>query len=66
LSFGLEAGIYEIRRNSKAFQKRYRNVKILFIKRFPYGIHYILKEDEIIVIGIFHTSRTPKNWAKRL
>lgn len=62
----LEAGIEEIVRNPKAFQKRYKNIKILFIKRFPYGIHYIIRPNEIIVLGIFHTSRAPKNWAKRL
>ena len=56
----LEAGISEIMRTPLAFQQRYKNVKILFINRFPYGIHYILKSDEIIVIGIFHTSRSPK------
>ncbi|WP_116789796.1 type II toxin-antitoxin system RelE/ParE family toxin [Flavobacterium psychrotrophum] len=62
----LEAGIEEIVRSPKAFQKRYKNVKILFIKRFPYGIHYIIRPNEITVIGIFHTSRAPKSWAKRL
>lgn len=62
----LEAGVGEIQRSSSAFQKRYKNVQILFIKRFPYGIHYIIKDDVIIVIGIIHTSRSPKNWSDRL
>ena len=62
----LEAGINKIIRTPLAFQKRYNNVKILFINRFPYGIHYTLQKDEIIVIGVFHTSRSPKNWDKRI
>ena len=62
----LEAGINEISRIPSAFQKRYKHVKIRFISRFPYGIHYLMKENEIIIIGIFHTSRSPKNWSKRL
>lgn len=62
----LEVGINEITRTPLAFQHRYKNVKILFINRFPYGIHYVLGKDEIIVIGIFHTSRSPKNWKKRI
>lgn len=61
----LEAGINEILRLPLGFQQRYKEVKILFINRFPYGIHYILKQDQIVVIGIFHTSRSPKNWNKR-
>jgi hypothetical protein len=62
----LEAGIGEILRNPEAFQKRYKNIKIRFISRFPYGIHYIRIENVITVIGVFHTSRSPKNWSKRL
>lgn len=62
----LEAGIDTILRNPAAFQKRHKEVKVRFISRFPYGIHYRIKEKEITVIGVFHTSRSPKNWSKRI
>ena len=62
----MEAGISEIIRTPTAYQKRYKNVKVLFISRFPYGIHYIINPENIIIVGIFHTSRFPKNWSKRL
>jgi plasmid stabilization system protein ParE len=62
----LEAGIDEVLRNPEAFQKRYKQVKIRFISRFPYVIHYVFIENEITVIGVFHSSRSPKNWSKRL
>ncbi|OMQ12776.1 type II toxin-antitoxin system RelE/ParE family toxin [[Flexibacter] sp. ATCC 35103] len=62
----LEAGINTISRNPDLFQKKYKNIRMHFISRFPYGIHYRLEKDEIIVIGVFHTSRSPKNWSKRL
>ena len=62
----LEAGIDEISRNPESYQKRYKEVKIKIISRFPYGIHYIFTQNDIIVIGIFHTSRSPKNWSKRI
>ena len=62
----LEVGIEEVLRNPEGFQKRYKQVKIKFISRFPYGIHYIFIENQITVIGVFHTSRSPKNWSKRL
>jgi hypothetical protein len=62
----LEAGLDEISRNPNAFQKKYKNIKSRFISRFPYGIHYRFDKDEIVVIGVFHTSRSPKNWNKRL
>jgi plasmid stabilization system protein ParE len=62
----LEAGIEEITRNPEIFQKKYKNVKIRFISRFPYGIYYLFHENQITIIGVFHTSRSPKNWSKRL
>ena len=62
----LEVGISEILRNPEAFQKRYKQIKIRFISRFPYGIHYINYQKEIQIIGVFRTSRSPKNWSNRL
>jgi len=62
----MEAGISEIIRSPDSFQKRYKNVKIRFISRFPFGIHYLIKDEVITIIGVFHTSRKPKNWTKRL
>lgn len=61
----LEIGLAEIARNPQLFQIRYKTIKIRFIKRFPYGIHYILNKNEIIILGVFHTSRSPKNWKNR-
>jgi toxin ParE1/3/4 len=62
----LEAGLAEVVRNPENFQKRYKKVQIRFISRFPYGIHYVVKENTIVIIAVFHTSLSPKNWSKRV
>lgn len=62
----LDAGLNSIQRNPQIFQKRYKHLRICFIDRFPYGIHYLIDEDTIKVLGVFHTSRNPKNWLSRL
>ena len=61
----LEVGINEIQRTPSAFQKRYKDVKIRFINRFPYGIHYITNNEIITIVAVFHTSRSPSSWIKR-
>lgn len=61
----MEAGINEILRTPTAFQIRHKNVQVHYIKRFPFGIHYLYQEDSIVVMGVFHTSRSPKNWKTR-
>jgi toxin ParE1/3/4 len=62
----LEAGLYQIRHEPLLYQKRYKNLHIHFIDRFPYGIHYLIEKDLIKVFGVFHTSRNPRNWKNRL
>jgi toxin ParE1/3/4 len=61
----LEAGLNQIQRTPLAFEVRHRNVRVHFIQRFLYGIHYIIEEDAIRVIGVFHTSRNPTSWSER-
>lgn len=63
----LDVGIDEIIKNPDSFQIRYDYVKIQFIKRFPYGIHYYIFNDNIIrIIGVIHSSRSPNVWFKRI
>ena len=61
----LESGFDEITKSPSLFQCRYKEVRIRFIERFPYGVHYIFHKNTIQVIGVFHTSRSPKNWKMR-
>lgn len=61
----IETGLTTIQNNPNLFQKRYKKIRIHFIRRFPYGIHYFLEGTTIRVIGFFHTSRDPKKWQKR-
>ncbi|MEP7171045.1 MAG: type II toxin-antitoxin system RelE/ParE family toxin [Bacteroidota bacterium] len=62
----IEAGLNRIVRNPKNFQKKYKSVRIHFIERFPYGIHYLLDRQLIKVIAVFHTARDPKSWNERM
>lgn len=48
--------------NPILFQKRHRNVRVCFTRRFPFGIHYVLIHREIKVIAVFHTSKNPRSW----
>lgn len=42
------------------FQQRYRNIKIVFTKKFPFGIHYIVAENSIYIQRILHQKRIYK------
>jgi toxin ParE1/3/4 len=47
-------------------QIRYKSIRVLFLKKFPYGIHYRIKNEKIEVIAVFHCARSPKSWYQRL
>jgi plasmid stabilization system protein ParE len=62
----LEAGLHQIQRHPLHCEERYKNIRIHFLERFPYGIHYLSEHETIRVFGIFHTSRNPSDWFERL
>jgi toxin ParE1/3/4 len=52
---------------SENFQARYKNIRVRFLSKFPYGVHYLIKDNEtLLVVGVFHTSKDPKNWFDRI
>jgi len=55
-----------VEQNPLHFSKKYKEVRVKFIRRFPYGIHYLVKENEVKVVAFFHMKRDPKQWDKRL
>lgn len=62
----VEAGLNFIERNPEAVQVLYDDVRVYFIERFPYGIHYTLDGEVVKVYAVFHTSRNPENWIKQI
>ena len=51
----------------KFFQVRYREVRFLPVRRFPFLIHYTVDEakERIVIRAVFHTGMDPKQWKKR-
>ncbi len=62
----VEAGLEAIQIQPQGYQLKYKNVHVRYIKRFPYGIHYLIEDDLIYVIAVFHTSKSPNSWVDRL
>lgn len=51
--------------NPNLFQKKYRNTRVRYLKKFPYGIHYIVQEETIEILAVIHTKRNPEIWKKQ-
>ena len=42
------------------YQKRYRNIRVAFLQRFPYGIHFIFEDEVVQVLKFLHTKQLYK------
>jgi len=40
---------------------KYKDVRSVMLKRFPYSFYYIIKQEEIRIISFFHHRRKPVN-----
>jgi plasmid stabilization system protein ParE len=36
------------------------------VKRFPYGIFYIVEAERLVIVGVLHARRAPRHWKARL
>jgi plasmid stabilization system protein ParE len=46
-----------IEQNPTLFQERYRAIRIAPLYCFPYGIHYRVTDNKIIIYRVLHTRR---------
>lgn len=46
-----------LRDNPLHFQIRYRNIRIAIIETFPFGIHFIIEGNTILLLKVLHSKR---------
>jgi len=58
--------IASIKRNPFAHPLKYKVVHKALVHRFPYGVFYLIEQQTIVVIAIFHAKRNPRVWQDRI
>ena len=54
-------------RNPTSFRFRHKNkVRGFVVDKFPFPILYVVSQNTIDVISVFHTSQRPNSWQSRL
>ena len=46
--------------------KIYKNVHRKLVRRFPYGIFFVISKNKISVLAVVHAKRNPKHWQNRI
>lgn len=44
----------------------YKQVRRALLRRFPYGIFYVVEGETVSVIACLHASRNPRRWKQRV
>jgi toxin ParE1/3/4 len=60
----LEAKVEYLKRDAQSIQIRYDDIRICFLNRFPYGIHFQLSVNNVLIVGIYATKEDPEKWNK--
>jgi toxin ParE1/3/4 len=60
-----EESLQNVRRNAEVYPRVRKTIRRATIRRFPYGLFYVLEDEAVIVVGVFHASRNPQCWQSR-
>jgi len=55
-----------IERNPLQYQIVERKTRRAMLRRFPYGVMYVLSDHELLIVGCLHARRNPAHWRARL
>jgi len=62
----IDAALSSIQRTPELYPIVYENLRRALIRRFPYGIFYLVEEARIVVIAVMHARRDPETWRRRV
>ena len=61
----VEVCISNIQSNPEAYPIIYKTIRRALLRRFPFGIFYVVDKEVITIIACFHFRRDPSHWQKR-
>jgi len=65
LLLSVEAALTAIYDHPFLYPVMHRNIRRVLIRRFPFGVYYLVEGETVIVLSIFHASRDPRGWQTR-
>ena len=54
-----------IEENPRLHAQVYRDLRRALVRRFPYGVFYVTRAEELVVVAVLHTARNPRLWRAR-
>ena len=61
----IEETLSRLSKNPKLNSKIHEEIRRALVKRFPYGVFYIVQDLNVSVIGVLHARKKPTKWQNR-
>jgi len=61
----LDDAIKRVRLAPFTYPIQYRDLRRTIVYRFPYGVFYRIVADTVVVVGVIHARRHPREWRRR-
>lgn len=62
----LGAALLRVSEDPQVYPKVARRTRKVLLRHFPYVVFYVVREDRILITGVFHGHRDPGVWADRV
>lgn len=62
----VRATVERIRSLPEAWPPLSENTRRCLVHRFPYGLIYQVRDDEILIVAVAHLHREPEHWKDRI
>lgn len=62
----VDASIESIHRFPELYSVAFENYRRALVRRFPFAVFYEYLDDGVTIYCVFHTSREPNKWQRRL
>lgn len=60
----VDSCLLTISNNPFVYSVKYKSVRMGLLKKFPYGVFYVIKSDIVVVLAVLHFGRNPKIYRK--
>jgi toxin ParE1/3/4 len=61
----VEQALLAVEENPYQSPELYRDIRRALVKRFPYGVFFRIRPQEVRVLAILHLARDPERWRGR-
>ena len=55
----------QIAERPTSYPSVHRDVRRTLVSTFPFAVYYRLRDDDVVVIAVVHTTRQPRSWRQR-